>query len=176
MITPMKKTVLLVCVIVAAAGIGSTATYLLSRRSDSPPRGVVAVAFGKPTMMARLKYTVMYDKKPFPDALLLYYDNGVYAILSQGENHYGTYVLDGSFNDRRYAVHYISLPSADWNGKSVYHRLQFDTTAGTFAQQLTNPDDSNVPPQTGEFTLKHNPITDPTRLTWDDCLKILNQG
>jgi hypothetical protein len=166
-IRPTKKAALLACVIVAAAAIGSTATYLLFRRGDSPPRGVVTVAFGKPTKMARMKYTVMYDKKPFPDAVLLYYDNGVYAILSQGENHYGTYVLDGGFNDPSYTAHFISLPSADWNGKSVYHQLRFDTTAGTFAQQLTNPDDSHVPPQTGTFTVKDNPVADPTRLTWD---------
>lgn len=114
-----------------------------------------------------MKYAVLYDKKPFPDAVLLYYDNGVYAILSEGENHYGTYVLDGSFDNPSYSAHFISLPSADWNDKSVYHHLRFDATAGTFAQQLTNPDDSNVPPQTGTFTLEDNPIADPTQLTWD---------
>ena len=169
MIKPTKKAVLAACLIVAAAGVGSAATYLLSRRSDPPPHGVVTVTFGKPTKMARLKYTVMYDKKPFPDAVLLYYDNGVYAILSKGENHYGTYVLDGGFGDPSYTAHYISLPSSDWNGKSVYHRLRFDTKAGTFAQQLTNPDDANVPLQTGTFTVTNNPVADPTQLTWDNA-------
>lgn len=125
--------------------------------------------------MARLKYTVMYDKKPFPDAMLLYYDNGVYAILSQGENHYGTYVLDGGFDDPSYTAHYISLPSTDWNGKSVYHRLEFDTEAGAFTQQLTNPDDSNVPLQTGTFTITDNPVADPTKLTWDTVQSVANR-
>jgi hypothetical protein len=165
-IRPTKKAAWLTCAIVASAGIGSTTTYLLSRRSSSSPSGVVTVAFGKPTRMARLKYAVMYDKKPFPDAVLLYYSNGVYAILSQGENHYGTYVVSGGLDDRSYTVHYISLPSADWNGKSVYHVLKFDNTSGTFSQQLTGPDDAKAPLQTGAFTVKDNPIADPTRLTW----------
>jgi hypothetical protein len=166
MVGKMRKAVLVASIALVALGIGSSATYLLTGQHGSPPDGKIAVSFGKPTKMARMKYTVMYDKKPFPDAVLLYYDNGVYAIVSQGENHYGTYVLDGSFDKPNYTVHFISLPSADWNGKSVYHQLQFDTKTGTFAQQLTNPDDSNVPPQTGTFTLKDNPITDPTQLTW----------
>lgn len=176
MIRATKRTARWAGGIAAVAGAGSAATYLLSQCRDPRPGGVVTVTFGKPTRMARLRYAVMYDRKPFPDALLLYYDNGMYAILSQGENHYGTYVLDGAFDDQRYVAHYISLPSADWNGMSVYHRLEFDTAAGTFAQQLTNPDDANVPPQTGTFTVEDNPIADPTRLTWDDCPKILPQG
>jgi hypothetical protein len=44
--------------------------------------------------------------------------------------------------------------------------LQFNNTSGTFTQQLTNPDDPNVPEQTGTFIVDANPITDPTRLTW----------
>ncbi|HET9656988.1 MAG TPA: hypothetical protein VFP72_16675 [Kineosporiaceae bacterium] len=167
MIRSTKKAALTACLIIAAAGISSATTYLLSRSSDPARHGVVEVAFGKPTKMARLKYTVMYDKKPFPDAVLLYYDNGVYAILSKGENHYGTYVIDGGFDNPSYTAHYISLPSVDWNGKSVYHRLRFDTKAGTFAQQLTNPDDANVPLQKGTFTVANNSIVDPTQLTWD---------
>lgn len=167
MIRLTKRAALAGCLIIAAAGIGSVTTYLLSRNSGPASHGVVEVTFGKPTKMARLKYTVMYDKKPFPDAVLLYYDNGVYAILSKGENHYGTYVLEGGFDSPGYTGHYISLPSVDWNGKSVYHRLRFDTKAGTFAQQLTNPDDANVPLQKGTFTVADNTIADPTKLTWD---------
>jgi hypothetical protein len=48
----------------------------------------------------------------------------------------------------------------------VYHELRFDTANGTFVQQLTNPDDPNVPRQTGTFTLHDNTVTDPTWLDW----------
>ena len=34
-------------------------------------------------------------KKPYPDAMIYYYSNGLYKILSQGEEHYGVYVLRG---------------------------------------------------------------------------------
>jgi hypothetical protein len=166
-IKPTKRAASLACTVVATAGIGSIARYLSSRRSGSRPSGVVSVAFGKPTRMARMKYQVLYDSKPFPDAVLLYYANGVYAILSQGEHHYGAYVLKGDFDHPSYTAHFISLPSVDWNNKSVYHVLQFDNTSGTFTQQLTNPDDPDVPQQTGTFTANANPIIDPTRLTWD---------
>jgi hypothetical protein len=163
----MRNAAGLACVATAAA-IGSTVTYLLARPKGppSPPVGTVVVEFGKPTKMVRMTYAVLYDKKPFPDAVLLYYDNGVYAILSEGENHYGTYVLEGGLTDRAYTAHFISLPSTDWNGKSVYHELRFDTAEGTFAQQLTNPDDPDVPRQTGTFTLHDNTVIDPTWLDW----------
>ncbi len=43
-------------------------------------------------------------KKPFPDATLYYYDNGVYKIISPGEEHYGVYVVRGHLTDDEYAV------------------------------------------------------------------------
>ena len=134
--------------------------------------GSVTVRFGKPTKLQRFEYIDLYDKKPFPDAVLLYYDNGMYAILSQGENHYGTYVMQGDFTDPTFTVNFISLPSQDWSGMSVLHTLVFDTTAGTFTQQLVNPLDPNVPEQSGRFTTADNPVGDPTRLTWDAAQRL----
>ncbi|SUE06202.1 Uncharacterised protein [Pantoea agglomerans] len=45
----------------------------------------LAVSFGQPTIKQVLHYRKMYDKKPFPDAEIYYYDNGTYKIISQGE-------------------------------------------------------------------------------------------
>ncbi|RDI42772.1 hypothetical protein DFR68_12435 [Nocardia mexicana] len=151
----------------AAFGLGTAVGAVVAQRPRSAAPGSVPVTFGRPTRLARLRYEILYEPKPYPDAVLLYYDNGLYAILSPGENHYGTYVLNGDFDEPTYSAHFISLPSADWNGKSVYHLLQFDTAAGTFTQQLTNPDDRDVPRQTGTFTLHDNVVADPTRLTWE---------
>jgi len=67
----------------------------------------------------------MYDKKPFPDAELYYYSNGMYKLISQGENHYGVYALQGSFDDENYTVRFISLPSDDWGNKTAFHQLTF---------------------------------------------------
>ncbi|AKN18877.2 hypothetical protein B586_17930 [Mycobacterium haemophilum DSM 44634] len=134
--------------------------------------GAVTVRFGRPTKLQRLEYTQLYEKKPFPDAVLLYYDNGMYAILSEGENHYGTYVMQGNFTDPTYTVNFISLPSQDWSGISVLHTLIFDTATATFTQQLINPRDPNVPKQSGRFTTVDNSVTDPTQLTWDSAQKL----
>ncbi|WP_208611813.1 hypothetical protein [Mycobacterium paraffinicum] len=134
--------------------------------------GTVTVRFGKPTKYQRLEYTKLYEKKPFPDAVLLYYDNGMYAILSEGEHHYGTYVMQGAFTDPTYTVKFISLPSQDWSGISVLHTLIFNTATATFTQQLINPQDPNVPQQSGRFTTFNNTVNDPTQLTWDSAQKL----
>jgi hypothetical protein len=76
-VRPMRNAARLAC-LAAAAFIGSTVTYALTGRKSLPPAvGAVAVEFDKPTKMVRMKYEVLYEKKPFPDAVLLYYDNGV---------------------------------------------------------------------------------------------------
>lgn len=55
----------------------------------------IAVDVGKPTYIHRLHYKKMYSEKPFEEAVLYYYDNGLYKIISPGENHYGVYVVEG---------------------------------------------------------------------------------
>lgn len=83
------------------------------------------VSFGQPTIKQVLHYHKMYDKKPFPDAEIYYYDNGVYKIISQGENHYGVYSMQGKFDDETFTVRFISLPSSDWGNKTAFHQLTF---------------------------------------------------
>lgn len=85
----------------------------------------LTVSFGQPTIKQVLHYRKMYDKKPFPDAEIYYYDNGTYKIISQGENHYGVYVMQGKFDDETFTVRFISLPSADWGNKTAFHQLTF---------------------------------------------------
>lgn len=155
------------CAAVITAVIATRST---SGKADTV--GTVTVRFGKPTKYQRLEYTKLYEKKPFPDAVLLYYDNGMYAILSEGEHHYGTYVMQGAFTDPTYTVKFISLPSQDWSGISVLHTLIFNTATATFTQQLINPQDPNVPQQSGRFTTFNNTVNDPTQLTWDSAQKL----
>ncbi|KVT51490.1 hypothetical protein [Burkholderia ubonensis] len=126
----------------------------------------IEIQFGKPTVEQRLFYKKMYERKPFPDATLYYYDNGVYKIISPGEEHYGVYVVRGHLTDEEYAVHYISLPSSDWGGKTAHHFLKFNRKAGTFTQQATWEDDPNIPPQDGLFSQEKNTIADPRSITW----------
>jgi hypothetical protein len=160
----------LVCVLCAAAVTAVTGTWPTSSKSKTV--GAVTVRFGKPTKLQRLEYTQLYEKKPFPNAVLLYYDNAMYAILSEGEHHYGTYVMQGKFTDATYTVNFISLPSQDWSGISVLHTLVFDTATATFTQQLINPQDPDVPKQSGRFTTFDNSVSDPTQLTWNSAQKL----
>lgn len=129
-------------------------------------RPSIDVQFGKPTVQQKLFYRKMYEKKPFPDATLYYYDNGLYKIISQGEEHYGVYVVRGHLTDEQYSVHYISLPSADWGGKTAHHYLKFNRKAGTFTQQASWEDDPDIPPQHGDFSQEENTIADPRSITW----------
>src|SRR5262245_60791070 len=71
-----------------ATAITAAAVSSPGSAGAKPGGGTVTVQFGMPTKLQRLEYTDLYEKKPFPDAVLLYYDNGMYAILSEGENHY----------------------------------------------------------------------------------------
>lgn len=128
----------------------------------------ITVSFGKPTVKQKLFYKKMYEKKPFPDATLYYYDNGVYKIISQGEEHYGVYVVArGSLtNSDEYSVHYISLPSSDWDGKTADHYLTFNRKTGTFTQQATLESDQHIAPQDGDFSQEKNTIADPRSISW----------
>lgn len=127
----------------------------------------VKVTFGKPTIRQKLFYEKLYEKKPYPDATLYYYDNGVYKIISPGEEHYGVYVVHGKLTDDKYEVVFISLPSPDWGNKTAQHVLTFDRKAGTFTQQATWADDPNIAPQYGRFSQDANTIADPLPIKWD---------
>lgn len=146
------------------------AICLTSQSACSPTTAPsVDVEFGKPTYIHRLTYKTLYKDKPFEQATLYYYDNGVYKIISPGEEHYGVYVVKGAFSDRRYAISYISLPSADWYGNVALHELAFDMDTGQFGQQAHLPSDQNIPPQDGSFVLEDNDVVDPRPVVWTDA-------
>ncbi len=155
----MKKTLLSILTLAVMPAVA------MEGNGARPPS--VEVQFGNPTVKQKLFYEKMYEKKPFPDATLYYYSNGVYKIISPGEEHYGVYVVRGHLSDDEYAVHYISLPSSDWGGKTAHHYLTFNQKTGTFTQQATWEDDPNIAPQHGRFTQDENVIGDPRPVRWE---------
>jgi hypothetical protein len=110
----------------------------------------------------------MYDKKPFPDAELYYYSNGMYKLISQGENHYGVYVLQGSFDDESYTVRFISLPSEDWGNKTAFHQLTFvrGEDKNIFIQNAIVDTGEAIAQQNGTYTMEKNTVTNPVPTKW----------
>ncbi|SMG17904.1 hypothetical protein SAMN06296010_0828 [Agreia pratensis] len=122
----------------------------------------VAVPLGKPVFAQAFRYTAMYGPKPFPEALLIYLDNGSYKILSPGEEHYGSYVsatqLGTDLPPRH--VSFLSWPSDDWDRNVASHTLTFNVDTGAYIQTLVLPGDP-VPHAQAGYAL---PIDDPTQL------------
>jgi len=129
----------------------------------------LTVSFGQPTIKQTLHYRKMYDKKPFPDAEIYYYDNGVYKIISQGENHYGVYVMQGKFDDETFTVRFISLPSTDWGNKTAFHQLTFvhGDKQNTFIQNAIVDTGEAISIQNGTYTQEKNTVTDPVSTSWE---------
>ncbi|WP_350647516.1 hypothetical protein [Pseudomonas sp. HY13-MNA-CIBAN-0226] len=132
----------------------------------APTAPTIDISFGKPTHVHHLNYQKLYDAKPFREATLYYYENGLYKIISPGEEHYGVYVVKGAFTDQHYAISYISLPSDDWYGNVALHDLTFDAKTGIFGQQAHIPSDQNIPKQDGTFLLEKNHEADPRPIKW----------
>lgn len=109
----------------------------------------------------QLHYRKMYEAKPFPDATLTYYANGVYRIVSKGEDHYGVYVLQGDFGDETYTVRYVSLPSPDWGDKTAFHQLTFinqQGKSGIFIQNAIIDTGEAIAQQNGQFSTTFFPV------------------
>ncbi|WP_221899367.1 hypothetical protein [Xanthomonas sp. GW] len=138
--------------------------------TTSPDGKRLAVGFGQPTYKQVLHYRKMYDKKPFPDAELYYYSNGMYKLISQGENHYGVYVLQGSFDDESYTVRFISLPSEDWGNKTAFHQLTFvrGEDKNIFIQNAIVDTGEAIAQQNGTYTMEKNTVTNPVSTKWKD--------
>lgn len=126
----------------------------------------LTVDFGKPTFIHRLTYQKMYSEKPFAEAVLYYYDNGLYKIISPGEEHYGVYVVEGDFGAPQYSISYISLPHPDWDGNVARHDLTFNQVTGAFEQQALTPADQAIPRQHGTFELVDNTVENPLNEKW----------
>jgi quercetin dioxygenase-like cupin family protein len=122
----------------------------------------ISVPLGAPVFAQAFRYTAMYGPKPFPEALLIYLDNGSYKILSPGEEHYGSYVsatvLAADAPPRH--VSFLSWPSDDWDRNVASHTLTFNVDTGAYIQTLVLPGDP-VPHAQAGYALS---IDDPTQL------------
>lgn len=130
------------------------------------PEPSITTGFGKPTFIHRLTYTKMYSEKPFEQAVLYYYDNGLYKIISPGEEHYGVYVTEGDVTDESYSISYMSLPSPDWGGNVARHDLTFHRDTLAFEQKALAQVDKNIPLQYGTFVLESNAVENPLTEKW----------
>lgn len=145
----------------------SISTLAQAQTPATPPdKPLINVEVGQPTYIHRLHYKKMYSEKPFEEAVLYYYNNGVYKIISPGENHYGVYVVEGDFTDDQYRISYISLPSPDWGGNVARHDLVFKKSSQSFDQKALAQVDQNIGIQNGRFVLDKNPEQDPGPITW----------
>ncbi|MFB6327348.1 hypothetical protein HA42_05985 [Pantoea deleyi] len=128
----------------------------------------LTVRFGQPTIRQVLHYRKMYDKKPFPDAEIYYYDNGTYKIISQGEDHYGVYVMQGHFDDQTFTVRFISLPSSDWGNKTAFHQLTFvkGDQQNVFIQNAIVDTGEAIAQQNGTYTQEKNSVSNPVSTRW----------
>lgn len=143
-------------------------TVLANGLTTSPDGKILALQFGQPTYKQVLHYRKMYQKKPFPDAEIYYYSNGLYKIISQGEDHYGVYVQQGQFSDESWTVKFISLPSADWGNKTAFHQLTFIKGANenVFIQNAIVDSGEAIAQQHGSWTMEKNSVTNPVNTHW----------
>ena len=111
------------------------------------------VSLGNAIKTHRLFYKKLYIEKPYPDAEITYWDNGVYRIVSEGEDHFGVYVIDGNFDSQIYHIRYISLPSKDWSNKTAFHKITFinDAVEPTFIQNAIIYSGEKIEGQYGSF-------------------------
>ncbi|MDZ7277872.1 hypothetical protein N4G40_06230 [Pantoea eucrina] len=137
-------------------------------------QGNIEMQPGKLLFLHKLHYRKLYEEKPFPDAVIYYYSNGVYKILSQGENHYGLYVQQGSVKDQTYTIRYISAPSQDWGGKTAFHQLTYvnGAQASLFLQNAITDTGEQIAQQNGEFILQEGELDAVDNAQWDDKMKI----
>lgn len=128
----------------------------------------LAISFGQPTIKQILHYRKLYDKKPFRDAEIYYYDNGVYKIISHGENHYGVYSIQGDFDDDTYTVRFISLPSSDWGNKTDFHQLTFirGEKHNMFIQNAIVETGEAIAQQNGTYIQEKNTVVNPVSTNW----------
>ncbi|PPF21805.1 hypothetical protein C5C31_08345 [Rathayibacter rathayi] len=99
----------------------------------------IAVPLGRPVAVEALRYTAMYGPKPFPEALLILFDNGSYKILSPGEEHYGSYVSATDPSQPLHHIAFLSWPSSDWESNVASHTLTFEPATRAFIQTLLLP-------------------------------------
>ncbi|OZE30512.1 hypothetical protein CH256_14260 [Rhodococcus sp. 05-2254-6] len=127
----------------------------------------VSIPLGQPVFVHALRYTALFDRKPFSEALLIYTDNGAYKIVSPGEDHYGSYVSYTDVAEGPQHVIFLSWPSEDWDRNVASHTLTFNPDSAAFTQVLVLPGNP-VPRSQYGYAL---PIPDPHSVdmtaSWD---------
>lgn len=139
-----------------AVGISGPAPVHADKDNKVMEKNVISVEQGDVVFVQQLHYKRLYHEKPFPDAVIWYYANGVYRIVSEGEDHYGVYTRTGEFTDDVVTLRFISFPSPDWGNKTAYHRLTFfnnKNETSLFTQQAINERGESVEQQYGYFTI-----------------------
>lgn len=96
-----------------------------------------------------LRYTRMFDGKPFAEAILIYLRNGAYRIVSPGEDHYGSYLAISDVASGPGSVTFISWPASDWDDNVAWHSLLFGRDDRRFTQELHLPGDPDRKHQEG---------------------------
>lgn len=129
--------------------------------------GMIAVPLGKAVFAQALRYTAMFGPKPFPEALLIYFDNGSYKILSLGEEHYGSYVSAGEPAAPPRHVAFLSWPSTDWERNVASHTLTFEAQTEAFIQSLVLPGDPTPHAQHGYFASIAQPERIDLSASWE---------
>ena len=99
----------------------------------------ISIPLGQPVFVQALRYTALFDQKPFAEALLIYTDNGAYKIMSPGEDHYGSYVSYTDVAANPQHVIFLSWPSEDWDRNVASHTLTFNPDSAAFTQVLVLP-------------------------------------
>lgn len=147
----------------SAAAMGATAGAEASASRE------VRVPLGAPVHAHVLRYTAMFEEKPFPEALLIYFDNGSYKIVSPGEDHYGSYVSATPMSEPQRQVSFISWPSDDWGRNVASHTLTFNPATGAFIQALILPGQPVARAQYGFAAPVAAPHDIDPALTWADA-------
>ncbi|MFJ4225692.1 hypothetical protein [Microbacterium sp. NPDC089695] len=158
-----NRTLAILAAVAIVAGAAGTAPAAAPSADDASEP-----TLGRPVHAQALYYTEMFAEKPYPEALLIYADNGSYKILSPGEDHYGSYVADVEAGAAPTLARFISWPSPDWGSNVAHHELLFNQSSGAFSQQLTLPGAPLPLLQYGYFATIPSPEGIDLQGTWDE--------
>lgn len=137
-------------IILAITALAAVSLAGCAPRAAAKPE-TVSVPLAEPVHVQALRYTELFAGKPFAEALLVYRANGSYTILSEGEDHHGSFVAPTDVRNGPEEVDFISWPSSDWDDNVARHTLSFDATTHRFRQELRQPADPEPKYQAGYF-------------------------
>lgn len=139
-----------------AIGAICAAGLLFTAGCSSPHGNEVSVPLAETSAAIDLHYDRLNPDKPFRHGVLLLFANGAYRIASDGEDHFGSYVLDAAkiSSGMTFSAQFISWPSPDWGDNVALHSLVFHED-GRFEQILKQPGGGESQ-QAGHWSLRDN--------------------